>query len=76
MTSLTCWIKSFKNSGWLGCGENNLLITGFYRLKPPADDTKDPISLLEQARCCNSLPEFSGEDRKCESVNWKNSLNK
>ena len=74
--SVSDWFESFKRSGLSKCGEDNLFITGFYRLNPPADDTSDPISLLEQARCCSSIPEFRVEDRKCESADWKNSLNK
>ena len=69
------WIESFKKSGWSNCGEDNFFITGFYRLNP-SNNTRDPISLLEQARCCSSTPEFSGQDGTCTTANWWNSLDK
>ena len=69
------WIKSFSRNVWLKCAATNLFITGFYRLNPP-DDTSDPISLLEQAKCCSSTPEFSGQDGKCSEISWQNSLAK
>ena len=79
MTPPTCpvadWIKSFKQSGSSRCGEDNLFITGFYRSNSP-DNTSDPISLLEQARCCSSIPEFSGQDGTCIDANWWDSLDR
>ena len=76
MSPLTCsvadWSESFKESGWSKCGEDNLFITGFYRLNPP-DNISDAISLLERARCCNSTPEFSDQDGTCETVFWGDS---
>ena len=60
---------------WLSCRRNNLFITGFYRLNPP-DNTSDPISLLEQARCCSAIPEFRGKDGTCIWANWRHSLDR
>ena len=76
--SSTClvvdWIESFKSEGWSKCGKN-LFITGFYRLNPPGGDN-DPISLLEQAICCNSIPEFSDQEGTCTKGSWGSSLDK
>ena len=69
------WIKSFKINVFLKCAANNLFITGFYRLNPP-DNTSDPISLLEQAKCCSSIPEFSSQHGTCINADWRNSLAK
>ena len=57
------------------CAGNNLFITGFSRLNPP-DNTSDPISLLEQARCCSAIPEFSGHHVKCIWADWRHSLDR
>ena len=77
MTPLTCsiadWSDSFKRHGWSSCGGNNLFIAGFYRLNPPGN-TKDPISLLEQARCCSAILEFSDQHGICEYTSWRDSL--
>ena len=67
------WMESFKKSGWSKCGEDNLFITGFYRSNPP-ESSNDLISLLEQAKCCNSTPEFSGQKGKCTEGLWRSSL--
>ena len=67
------WIESFKSHGWFKCGKANLFITGFYRLNPPGGNN-DPISLLEQAKCCNSTPEFSGQKGTCTKGEWRSSL--
>ena len=79
MTPPTCsvadWRESFKKPGWSKCGKNDLFITGFYRLNPSVN-TRDPISLLEQARCCSSTPEFRGHDGTCTTANWWHSLDK
>ena len=71
--SVSVWSESFNRSGWLTCGENNLFITGFYRSNS-SNNTSDPISSLEQARCCNSTPEFSGQNGTCIRADWRNSL--
>ena len=73
--SVADWSESFDKSGLSKCEGDNLFITGFYRLNPP-DNTRDPISLLEQARCCSSTPEFSGQDGTCTTANWWQSLDK
>ena len=79
MRSPTClvadWIESFKKTGWSKCGKDNLFITGFHRLNS-SDNTKDPISLLEQARCCSSTPEFRGQDSTCTIADWWYSLDR
>ena len=69
------WIKGFKKYVWLKCAATNLFVTGFYRLNPP-DNTSDPISLLEQSRCCSSIPEFSSQHGTCINADWWNSLAK
>ena len=78
MTPITCsvvdWIAtSNEKSSWLTCGGWNNFITGFYRLNPP-DNVSDPISLLEQGRCCSAIPEFSGQDGTCEYTYWGTTL--
>ena len=67
------WIDSFKRNVLLKCADDNLFITGFSRLNPP-DNTSDPISLLEQARCCSAILEFSSQHGTCEKFDWQNSL--
>ena len=69
------WIDSFKTNVWLQCAGDNLFITGFSRLNPP-DNTSDPISLLEQARCCSATLEFSSQHGTCINVYWQNSLDR
>ena len=69
------WIESFKSHGWSKCGKENLFITGFYRLNPPGKNN-DPISSLEQAKCCNSTPEFSDQKGTCTEGKWRSSLDK
>jgi hypothetical protein len=68
------WWKSFNATGWSKCGKDNLFITGFYRNHPYSDS--DPISLLEEARCCTSIPaEFSEQNSNCTTASWWTSLN-
>ena len=67
------WIGSLKKGGRPKCEEDNLFISGFYRLNPP-NNISDPISSLEQPRCCSSSPEFIGQDGTCKYVLWGNSL--
>ena len=69
------WIDSFKKDIWLKCAANNLFITGFSRLNY-SDNTRDPISLLEQARCCSAIPEFSSQHGTCKDVDWRHSLDR
>ena len=67
-------MASKKISG-LKCAANNLFITGFYRLNPP-DNTSDPISLLEQVRCCSATLEFNGHHITCTEAHWQHSLDR
>ena len=72
--SVADWSESFKRHGWSTCEEDNLFITGFYRLNPPNQQT-DPISSLEQAKCCTgSKPEFRSQDGTCTTASWWHSL--
>ncbi|XP_028403162.1 uncharacterized protein LOC114525901 [Dendronephthya gigantea] len=75
-TSLACsnadWRQSFDSKSWSKCGAQNLFITGFYR--SPSNDNQHPISLLEEARCCNSSPAYSGQIGQCEKVNFTSSF--
>ncbi|CAB4024293.1 Hypothetical predicted protein [Paramuricea clavata] len=66
------WRESFKSSGWSKCGKDNLFITGFYRNHPYSDS--DPITLLEETRCCSSIQEFSEQNGNCRTANWWKSL--
>ena len=49
-------------------------MTGFYRSNHP-DNTSDLISLLERARCCASVPEFSDQRERCEFALWGDFMN-
>ena len=69
------WIDGFKKHVWLKCAANNLFITGFYRLNSP-DNTSDPISLLEQVRCCSATLEFNGHHIPCTEAHWQHSLDR
>ena len=73
--SVADWSESFNKSGLSKCEGDNLFITGFYRLNPP-DNTSDPISLVKQARCCNSAPEFSDQEGTCKTIYWGDSLDR
>ncbi|XP_028414918.1 uncharacterized protein LOC114538005 [Dendronephthya gigantea] len=59
---------------WSKCGAKNLLITGFYR--SPLKGGSDSISLLEEARCCNSIPGYSGQNGQCKEASWWSSFDK
>ena len=70
------WSYSFDREGWSKCGKDNLFITAFYRKDPQPKG--DPISSLEEARCCSAVLVFSGTggQGECKRAHWWIILNK
>jgi hypothetical protein len=74
--SVANWWKSFDKKGWSDCGSNtNRFIVGFNR-SPAKKNNKDPIYLLEEAKCCSAIPLLSGKKSECFDANWWKSLDK
>ncbi|CAB4018787.1 neurogenic locus Notch -like [Paramuricea clavata] len=69
------WWKSFDAKGWSNCDRDNLFITGFNR-SPPKKNNKDPIYLLEEAKCCSAIPLLSSKGGECLAANWWSTLDK
>ena len=60
------WWTTFDRAGWSRCGRKEY-VTGFYRNHKTHSD---PISLLEEARCCKAPGQYRDTSSTCEYANW------
>ena len=61
------WLVSFEKKGWSTCGSSIEYITGFYRDKKTPNE---PISLVEEARCCKAPLPIQNQPSTCVDADW------
>lgn len=65
------WWTSFDKAGWSECDEKEY-IRGFKRNGPIP--RSDPISLLEEAKCCKAPGSYQETSQTCENADWWGTL--
>ncbi|XP_027059482.1 neurogenic locus Notch protein-like [Pocillopora damicornis] len=67
------WWGSFDKKGWSKCGSSVEYLKGFYRNNK---NNNDPISLLEEGRCCKAPSPNQNQASTCKNANWWGVLDK